>query len=267
MKSLNALHYATRFNISLTVFFTLLLTLLLVECGGGGGGISSIGTFTAEPTPPTGSPTVSSTSPANGAIGIALNSTITATFSEPMDASTVTTSTFTLNNVVTGTVWYSGTTATFTPVAPSSYLAYSTSYTATITTGVKDMAGNAMAAPYTWTFTTGRYNVFAADTEQEAQFLATSMQQAFVNLRSGHPKRLPPPVEGYLDSIAPHQRDLLDEVLSCAAIGSHDTVKRLLKDFIEQTGTDELMITSQIFDHNARLRSYEITADLRVALD
>ena len=110
------------------------------------------------------------------------------------------------------------------------------------------------------------FNVFAADTEEEAQFLATSMQQAFVNLRSGHPKRLQPPVDGYLDSIAPHQRDLLDEVLSCAAIGSRDTVKRLLKAFIEQTGADELMITSQIFDHNGRLRSYEITAELHEEL-
>lgn len=110
------------------------------------------------------------------------------------------------------------------------------------------------------------FNVFAADTEEEAQFLATSMQQAFVNLRSGHPKRLQPPVDGYLDSIAPHQRDLLDEVLSCAAIGSRDTVKRLLKAFIEQTGADELMITSQIFDHSARLRSYEITAELHEEL-
>ena len=106
------------------------------------------------------------------------------------------------------------------------------------------------------------YNVFAADTEEEAQFLATSMQQAFVNLRSGHPKRLQPPVAGYLESIAPHQRDVLDEVLSCAAIGPPDTVKRSLKDFIGQTGADELMITSMIFDHKARLRSYEITAEL-----
>jgi luciferase family oxidoreductase group 1 len=107
------------------------------------------------------------------------------------------------------------------------------------------------------------YNVFAADTDEEAQFLATSMQQAFVSLRSGRPGRLQPPVEGYLDSIAPHQRDVLGEILSCAAIGSPDTVKRTLKAFIEQTGADELMITSQIFDHNARLRSYEITAALR----
>jgi luciferase family oxidoreductase group 1 len=109
------------------------------------------------------------------------------------------------------------------------------------------------------------FNVFAADTEKEAQFLATSMQQAFVNLRSGHPKRLQPPMEGYLNRIGPQERALLDQVLSCAAIGSRNTVKRILKNFIEQTGADELMITSQIFDHPARLRSYEITADLHEA--
>lgn len=111
------------------------------------------------------------------------------------------------------------------------------------------------------------YNVFAADTEEQAQFLATSMQQAFVNLRSGHPKRLQPPVQGYLDSIAPHQRDVLDEILSCASIGSPDTVKRSLKEFIERTGADELIITSQIFDHDARLHSFEITAEIHEALN
>jgi luciferase family oxidoreductase group 1 len=110
------------------------------------------------------------------------------------------------------------------------------------------------------------YNVFAADTEEHAQFLATSMQQAFVNLRSGRPGRLQPPVAGYLDSIAPHQRDVLDEVLSCAAIGSSDTVRNSIKDFIGQTGADELMITSMIFDHAARLRSYEITAEIHKAV-
>jgi luciferase family oxidoreductase group 1 len=107
------------------------------------------------------------------------------------------------------------------------------------------------------------FNVFAADTDEVAQFLATSMQQAFVNLRSGNPKRLQPPMQDYLHRIGPQERALLDQVLSCAAIGSPETVKRSLQAFIEQTGADELMITSQIFDHAARLRSYEITAELR----
>jgi len=110
------------------------------------------------------------------------------------------------------------------------------------------------------------FNIVAADTDEEAQYRATSMQQAFINVRSGRPKRLPPPVEGYMDRISPQERTLLDQILSSAAIGSRDTVARGLKDFIEHTGADELMITSQIFDHSARLRSYEITEDLRDTL-
>ena len=110
------------------------------------------------------------------------------------------------------------------------------------------------------------FNVFVAETDEEAHFLASSTQQAFVNLRSGHPKKLPPPVKDYLTRIDPRERALLDQILSCAAIGSRDTVKPILQKFIDQTQADELMITSQIFDHAARLRSYEITSAIRVEL-
>jgi luciferase family oxidoreductase group 1 len=109
------------------------------------------------------------------------------------------------------------------------------------------------------------FNVFAADTDAEAQLRATSMQQAFVNLRSGRPTKLKPPVEGYLDLLSPPERAMLDSVLSCSAIGAPDTVAAQLKAFIERTGADELMVTSQIFDHAARLRSYEITAEIQRA--
>jgi luciferase family oxidoreductase group 1 len=107
------------------------------------------------------------------------------------------------------------------------------------------------------------FNVFAADSDAEAQLRATSMQQAFVNLRSGHPTKLKPPVHGYYDLLGPAERNMLDSVLSCSAIGSPETVERQLKAFIERTGADELMITSQIFEHHARLRSYEITAEIQ----
>jgi luciferase family oxidoreductase group 1 len=109
------------------------------------------------------------------------------------------------------------------------------------------------------------FNVFAADTDAEAQLRATSMQQAFVNLRSGRPTKLKPPVEGYLEQLAPPERAMLDSVLSCSAIGAPETVAQRLKEFIAATKADELMITSQIFDHAARLRSYEITADIQRA--
>ncbi|SCK61694.1 luciferase family oxidoreductase, group 1 [Variovorax sp. HW608] len=107
------------------------------------------------------------------------------------------------------------------------------------------------------------FNVFAADTDEEAQFRATSWQQAFVNLRSGRPGRLPPPVAGYRERVGPAENALLESVLSCSAVGSRDTVRARLQAFIDQTGADELMITSQIFDHAARLASYEIVAGVR----
>ncbi|HEY9279578.1 MAG TPA: LLM class flavin-dependent oxidoreductase [Eoetvoesiella sp.] len=110
------------------------------------------------------------------------------------------------------------------------------------------------------------FSVFAADTDEEAKFRATSVQQSFVNLRSGRPTRLPPPMGDYLQHISPQAQALLDQTLSCSAIGSPDTVAQQLTDFIQRTKADELMITSQIFDHAARLRSYELTAQVHQAL-
>jgi luciferase family oxidoreductase group 1 len=109
-------------------------------------------------------------------------------------------------------------------------------------------------------------SVIAAETDEEARACATSMQQAFVNLRSGRPSRLPPPMVAYLDQIGPQEKAMLDTVLSCSAIGSPTAVTQHLSAFIARTGADELMITSQIFDHAKRLRSYEITADLHRAM-
>ncbi|MET0268214.1 MAG: LLM class flavin-dependent oxidoreductase [Duganella sp.] len=110
------------------------------------------------------------------------------------------------------------------------------------------------------------FNVFAADSDDEAQLLASSMQQAFVNLRSGNPGRLQPPKPGYLASLGMQERAMLDSVLSCSAIGAAATVRQQLQAFVARTGADELMITSQIFEHRQRLRSYEITAEVRQAL-
>ena len=104
------------------------------------------------------------------------------------------------------------------------------------------------------------FNVFAANTDEEAELLATSVQQAFVALRTGNPGRLKPPQEGYLQCLPYPQRALLDQLLSCSAIGSPATVKAAVEHFVDRTGADELMVTSQIFDHDARLRSYELLA-------
>jgi luciferase family oxidoreductase group 1 len=106
------------------------------------------------------------------------------------------------------------------------------------------------------------FNAFAAETDEEGALLATSMQQAFVALRSGQPGPLPPPVKDYAESLPAPHRAMLDMLLSCSAIGAPDTVAGAIESFVERTGADELMITSQIHDHAARLRSYEIVADV-----
>jgi luciferase family oxidoreductase group 1 len=105
------------------------------------------------------------------------------------------------------------------------------------------------------------FNVVCAATDEEAQLLATSLQQAFVNLRSGRPGKLPPPRPGFLDSLGLDGRALLQQVLSSSAIGSPATVREKLTAFVARTGADELMITSQIFDPEARRRSYGLLAD------
>jgi len=105
-------------------------------------------------------------------------------------------------------------------------------------------------------------NVVAADTDDEAALLLTSLQQAFVNLRSGHPTRLPPPVPGFAERFTPQQAALLDGILACAAVGSPETVHRRLESLSARTQADELILTSQIYDHAARLRSFEIAARL-----
>ena len=106
------------------------------------------------------------------------------------------------------------------------------------------------------------FNVFAADTDEAAQLIASSMQQAFVNLRSGRPARLQPPVRDYLSRLAPAEAAILEQVTACTAIGSAGKVRQAVEAFIARTGIDELIVASQIFDHRDRLRSYEITAGL-----
>ena len=103
-------------------------------------------------------------------------------------------------------------------------------------------------------------NVFAAPTEAEARRLYTSLLQAFINLPRGQPGPLPPPDDGLEQRLSPADRHLIDHMLSCTVIGTPETVGRDLLAFAERTGADELMLTSQIFDHAARLRSFEIVA-------
>jgi len=109
-------------------------------------------------------------------------------------------------------------------------------------------------------------NVFAAPTDAEARLLFTSLQQAFVNLRTGRPGRLPPPVESYDRDLDPMAKTMLGQALSCAVVGSPETVRQGIDAFVRRTGADELMVTAQIFDHAARVRSFEILAEAHKSL-
>ncbi len=106
-------------------------------------------------------------------------------------------------------------------------------------------------------------NVFAAETDAEARGLFTSLQMAFINLRRGRPGKLPPPVDA-LEGIA-SELELagVEHALRYTVVGSRETVRTGLEAFAELTRADELMLTSQIHDHAARLRSFEIVASVR----
>jgi luciferase family oxidoreductase group 1 len=108
-------------------------------------------------------------------------------------------------------------------------------------------------------------NVVAADTDQEARRLFTSHQQVFLALRRGQLGPVPPPVDPdrFAAALDPLELGELNRVLSTAIVGGPDTVAHGLSEFLALTGTDEIIIAGQIFDHTARLRSYEITSQLR----
>jgi Ice-binding-like/Bacterial Ig-like domain/Bacterial Ig-like domain (group 2) len=160
----NVATFAPMANLAANTLYTATVTTGATDQAGNSLASNYVWTFTTGATTDMTAPTVASTNPASAATAVALNQKIAATFSKVMDSSTITTTTFTLNQgttAVLGTVSYAGTTATFTPTAN---LAASTLYTATITTGAKDLAGNALASSFVWTFTTGTTTNISAPT-------------------------------------------------------------------------------------------------------
>jgi luciferase family oxidoreductase group 1 len=121
---------------------------------------------------------------------------------------------------------------------------------------------SALAEPYAMV----GMSVFAADTDAEGRRLFTSAQRQFVNLRRGVPTLLQPPVDTLDGQWSAAEKAGVDRALAYSAVGSADTVALRLDAIIDATGADELIVSSQIFDHQARLRSYEILAQVRDAL-
>ena len=114
-----------------------------------------------------------------------------------------------------------------------------------------------LAEPYA----AAAFTVFAADTRDEAELLASSQQQAFVALRTGNPGKMKPPLAGYKDSLPPNARAILDHVLQCSAVGTVDDVAAGLKAFIARTGVDEVIVASSMYDHAARKHSVALAME------
>jgi luciferase family oxidoreductase group 1 len=105
-------------------------------------------------------------------------------------------------------------------------------------------------------------NVIAAETDEEAEFLATSQYQSFLNLIKQKPGKIPPPVKDMNAIWNEREKALVASRTGGSIVGSKDTVKRKLEEFLEKTNADEIMINAMIFDHAKRLRSYEIIAEI-----
>jgi len=109
-------------------------------------------------------------------------------------------------------------------------------------------------------------NVVAASSDAEAKRLFTTQQQSFVNLRRGRPGLIPPPIDNIEDFWTPTEKFGVQQALACAVIGSAETVKDGLEAFIARHRPDELMITANVFEHEARCRSFAIAAEVRTRL-
>jgi len=104
-------------------------------------------------------------------------------------------------------------------------------------------------------------NVIAADSDEEAVLLASSIDQSFVALRSGTPGQLQPPVPGYRQSLPPSQLAMLEHMRQVSAVGSPATVASSIAQFVERTRADEIIVSGATFDPAARQRSLELTME------
>jgi len=103
--------------------------------------------------------------------------------------------------------------------------------------------------------------VFAAETDAEAELIASSQQQSFVRLRTGQPGKLPPPVAGYRDSLPGQAQAMLAHIGQASAIGAPATVREAIGRFVERTGADEIIVAGAAYDPAARERSLELTVE------
>ena len=105
-------------------------------------------------------------------------------------------------------------------------------------------------------------NVIAADTDEEADYLSTSILQMFMGVVTGDRSPMKPPVDSMVGIWNEHTKYAVNQMLACSFIGSAESVKEELTNFLDQTKADELMVSTYIFDHNQRVKSYKLLADV-----
>jgi alkanesulfonate monooxygenase SsuD/methylene tetrahydromethanopterin reductase-like flavin-dependent oxidoreductase (luciferase family) len=104
-------------------------------------------------------------------------------------------------------------------------------------------------------------NVIAAETDAQAKRMFTTAQQSFVNLRRGKPGLIPAPIDDIETYWEPHEKAGVERALACSVVGDPDTVKRGIAAFIDRHRPDELLLVANVFDQQARLRSFELAAE------
>ncbi|MEO8795807.1 MAG: LLM class flavin-dependent oxidoreductase [Daejeonella sp.] len=105
-------------------------------------------------------------------------------------------------------------------------------------------------------------NVVAAETDQEANYLATSMKRLFLGIITGKRRKMQPPIESMDGIWKDYEQAAVEQMLACSFFGGPDKIKQEIQAFADETGVDELMVTSHIYDHQARLKSYQIFAEV-----
>jgi alkanesulfonate monooxygenase SsuD/methylene tetrahydromethanopterin reductase-like flavin-dependent oxidoreductase (luciferase family) len=109
-------------------------------------------------------------------------------------------------------------------------------------------------------------NAIVAETDTQARYLFSSVQQSFTNLRRGTPGQIPPPIDDIDSYWSPQEKASASMTLLCSAVGSPETVERRLLNFLDLTQPDEIITTAHIYDHSARLHSFELLAEIRARL-
>ena len=105
------------------------------------------------------------------------------------------------------------------------------------------------------------FNVFGADTIEEAEYLRSSSLQSYINLRKGKPGKLPPPKKNFQENMSNEEKNMISSMVSCYSAGNSNDLEKGIKEFLDQTDANELILVSSIYDQEKRMNSYKIASE------